>query len=284
MKTFLLCVLLIITFSCQHHEKSTKRFDKKSLTEHYKTKNFNLLILWDERIRHADDEGILSTQLKNYLKEILDNNQVRILIAGLDGNPPYFFISSQSKDLPNEYSSLFYSVDKLNLQKFERHYNPNISILKSIKELITNYSHKNFFLPENDFMVMVLTTQDDQNYSINMQGQKYQDKLDLDIKSLIDLPKSSWSIGQGLHHDFTFNQLRLFVMAPTSSCHKTFSAADKLFYAANKINSHFTKDDDNWKREIENYNICNLNFKNYFNQIHQVIDLRYEYKLKSKII
>ncbi len=283
MKFLLLICLSVLLNSCQHQEKNVKRFDKKSLTDHYRTKNFNLLILWDQRTQNADDEQMLSSQLKEFLKLVLDNNQARVLVSGLDGNPPHFFLSSQSDKLPSDYSSLFYSVDKLNLKNFERRYNPNISILKSVKELIQTYSHKSFFLPENDFMVMVLTTQDDENYSVNMQGQKYQDKMNQDVKALIDLPQSSWVVGVGHKKQFDFTQLRLFVIAPTMNCHETFKSADKLFYAASMINAHYTKDDDNWKRESENYNICSLNFKTYFQQIGQIIDTRYEYKLKTPI-
>lgn len=284
MNFFITILLLTILNSCQHQDRNIKRFDKRALTDHYNTKNFNLLVLWDQRTQKADDEQILSTQLKDFLKQTLENNQVRILVSGLDGNPPHFFLSSQSANLPSDYSSLFYSVDKLDIKKFERRYNPNISILKSTKELILSYTHKKFFIPENDFMVMVLTTQDDENYSVNMQGQKYQDKLDLDVKALIALPQKTWTMGEGLQKQFNFKQLRLFVIAPTINCHDTFQVADKLFYAASLINAHYTKEDDNWKRESENYNICNLNFKDYFQNIGQTIEMRYEYKLKPKII
>lgn len=279
MRHILVILMLISLINCQQQQKNTKRFDKKSLTDHYKTKNFNLLILLDQRIQNEDDGGLLDKNLKNFLITTLDNNRSRILIAGVDGNPPHFFLSSQPNELPTDYSSLFYSVDKLDLKKFERRYNPNISILKSIKELIINYSYKDFFIPNQDFMVLILTTQDDENYLVNMQGQKYQDKLEDDIAGLLELPQSQWNLGKGAKQVFNFSQLRLFVVAPTQNCLKNFKSADKLFFATSKINAHFTNEKDNWKRESENYNLCNLNFQNYFNQIYQTIEMRYEYKL-----
>lgn len=264
-------------FGCQHQteKKSAKRFDKKSLDEHYKSKHFNLLILWDQRIHQVDDTSTLEKQLRSFLQHILGHNSIRILLSGLDGNPPHFFLTSFGQGLPSDYSSLFYTVDKLNLKKFERRYNPNISILKSVHELITQFTHKNFFLPDNDFMVVVLTTQDDENYAINMQGQKYSDNIEQDIQNILKLTEGYWTMGKGHEQDFTFSQLRLFVIAPRVSCHNSFSAADRLFYASNLINTKFTNETDSWKREVENFNLCNLNFKNYFERISHLIEMRY---------
>ncbi len=148
MKYNIALFLIFVITACQH-QTTNYRFDKKSLTDHYNTKNFNLLILWDQRIQKEDEQNLLPLQLKEFLKSTLNNNQTRILIAGLDGNPPHFFLSSNAAHLPTDYSSLFYSVEKLELSKFARRYNPNISILKSTKELIQNYTYKNFFLPQN---------------------------------------------------------------------------------------------------------------------------------------
>lgn len=280
MKFLLIFSIIMLTNSCQQNKSQNQRFDKKSLTDHYRTKNFNLLILLDQRIQNADEGQVLSSHLKEYLSNTMKNNNVRILIAGLDGNPPHFFLTSNSEQLPSDFSSLFYSVDKLKLESFERRYNPNISVLKSTKELIQNYSHKMFFLPQNDFMVMILSTQDDENYAINMQGQKYQDRLEQDVQSILQLNQGQWTIGKGLKQDFTFNQLRVFVIAPKENCHTKFVPADKLFYATTKINTHFTKELENWKREVENFNICNLNFQSYFNSIAQLIESRYEVKIE----
>jgi hypothetical protein len=280
MKIIMIFVMMHILLSSCQQKTQNYRFDKKSLKDHYQTKNFNLLILWDHRVHNQDEQKQFDSELKKYLTNTLNNNQVRILIAGLDGNPPHYFLSSHNRDLPDDYSSLFYSVDKLNLSQFERRYNPNISILKSARELIQSYSFKKFFIPQNDFMVIIVSTQDDENYAINMQGQKYQDRLEDDVQKLIKLNVGQWSIDKGMRKDFSFNQLRIFVLAPTSNCHTNFISADKLFYATTKINSHYTQTEEDWKRDNELFNICNLNFKSYFDNIFQKIEERYEVKIK----
>lgn len=272
--------LLLLITSCQLQKSdesrtTQERFDKKSLVEHYKSKHFNLLVLWDQRIHQVDDTNTLEKQLKEFLNEVMSKNSVRIMLAGLDGNPPHFFLTNHGANLPSDYSSLFYQVSKLNLKSFERRYNPNISILKSTHELIEQFTHKKFFLPNNDFMVIVLTTQDDENYEKNMQGQKFNDKLDHDIENLLKLTEGYWEIGKGHKQNFTFTQLRMFVIAPQFPCHETFTSADRLFYASNQINVSFLKQNDSWKRDKENFNLCNLNFKNYFQQISHAIENRY---------
>lgn len=251
------------------------RFDKISLEQHFKSRHFNLLILWDQRVNKVDDSNILEKQLREFLGEVLAKNSVRIMLAGLDGNPPHFFLTNYGANLPSDFSSLFYQVGKLNLKTFERRYNPNISILKSTYEIIEQFTQKKFFLPDNDFMVVILTTQDDENFEKNMQGQKINDNLDRDIENLLKLTKGYWKFGKGLEQNFTFTQLRLFAIAPTVPCHETFSSANRLFYASNQINVTYLKQIDSWKREVENFNLCNLNFKNYFQKISYIIENRY---------
>ena len=154
-----------------------------------------------------------------------------------------------------------------------------MSILKSARELIQNYTYKKFFIPENDFVIIVLSTQDDENYKSNMHGEKYQDQIESDIENMKRLNQRKWSVTDGEKREFSFVQLRIFVIAPTSSCHKNFASADKLFYASSKINAHFTQEEEEWKRDIESFDICNLNFKAYFDNIFRRIEDRYEIKL-----
>lgn len=157
-----------------------------------------------------------------------------------------------------------------------------MSILKSAKELISNFSLKNFFLPENDFVIFTISTKDDENYLIDMAGKKYQDKLEEDVQNLLRLTRSTWSVEHGQKKDFSFTQLRLFVAAAKSPCHESLVSADRLFYAASRINANYTLEKDNWQRDKEIYDLCSLNFKNFFDNALQVIESRYEKKLNER--
>lgn len=99
MKYFILWVLIL--GGCQSsHEQKVPRFDKKSLETHFRTRNLNVLVMWDQRIIGLDDENTFAVALKSFLKEFLNNYRARIVVSGLDGNPPYFFLSSNSNNLP----------------------------------------------------------------------------------------------------------------------------------------------------------------------------------------
>lgn len=270
--------------SCQILQQKQSRHDTLNLDQYLRIHQFNLLILYDPQLTNFFDLSLLNSWLYQFTQKLNKNFKTRIIFSSLYGNPPYYFFASDEKKLPDKFSSMFYQPDKFILADFNKKNNAKIPILKNIQTIFDKFTLQNFFIPQNDYLVVILSTQDDQDYEYNMDGVLKNDSLNKNINNLLSMNKNPQpnipNVSKSLIYQY--QQMQFFTFAPKSTCHPSVTVAERIFHATQQVNSFYQPHQPAVWATKQQVDFCQLKLEQFFQDTADAIGKRHDFDIKNK--